>query len=65
MKKNDYDIISSRLHYDPAIKISKVEFLNDNDQICMNFKNGDALKLRIHFACERIVENPFFCSIYM
>jgi ABC-type polysaccharide/polyol phosphate transport system ATPase subunit len=59
-KKSGYDTMGSQLHYDPKVKISKVEFLDNNDQICTNFKVGDYFKLRIHFDCTRIVKNPIF-----
>lgn len=59
-EKSGYGTIGSQLHYDPAIKISRVEFLNNNDQICTNYKVGDYFKLRIHFDCKRIVKNPIF-----
>ena len=59
-RKSGYDTIGSQLHYDPAVRILKVEFLDNNDQIFTNYKVGDYFKLRIHFACKRIVKNPIF-----
>ena len=59
-EKSGYDTVGSQLHYDPAVKISKVEFLDKNDQICTNYEVGDYFKLRIHFDCKRIVKNPIF-----
>ncbi len=59
-EKNSFDKIGSQLHYDPRIEISKVEFLDKNNQICTNFKVGDYFKLRVHFACRRTVKNPIF-----
>jgi len=59
-RKSGYDTIGSQLHYDPAVRISKVEFLDNNDQIFTSYKVGDYFKLRIHFACRRIVKNPIF-----
>ena len=64
-EKSGYDTIGSQLNYDPATRILKAEFLNNNDQICTNYKVGDYFKLRIHFDCKRIVKNPIFTvSIY-
>jgi lipopolysaccharide transport system ATP-binding protein len=49
-------IVSSDL----KVKISKVEFLDKNDQSCSNYNVGDYFKLRIHFSCTRTVNNPIF-----
>ena len=59
-EKSDCSMRGRQLHYDPAAKISKVEFLDNNGRICTNYKVGDYFKLRIHFACRRIVKNPIF-----
>ncbi len=59
-KKSGYDATGSQLNYDPAVAISKVEFLDNNNQICKNYKVADYFKLRIHFNCRRIVKNPIF-----
>lgn len=58
--KSDYDAIGSQLNYDPAARILKIEFLDNNDQIRNNFKVGDDFKLRIYFNCKRIVKKPIF-----
>jgi len=53
------------LNYDNAIKITKVEFLNDHNKKSKNFKVGGSFKLRIHFNCKRNVIEPIFTvSIY-
>lgn len=59
-KESSYDTIGSQLNYDPAVRILKVEFLDNNDQICTNYKVADYFKLRIHFDCKRIVKTPIF-----
>jgi len=59
-KNSGYGTMRNQFHYDPLIRISKVEFLDYNNQICKNYKVGDFFKLRIHFICRRIVENPIF-----
>ena len=59
-EKSGYDAIGSQLHYDPAVKIIKAEFLDNDDRICTNFKIGDYFKLRIHFTCARTVKSPIF-----
>jgi len=59
-EKSSYDIIRNQLHYDSKVEISKVEFLDKNNQICTNFKVGDYFKLRVHFVCKRAVQNPIF-----
>ena len=59
-EKSGYGTMVSQLHYDPAVEISKVEFLDNDDRICTNYKVGNDFKLRIHFDCTRIVKNPIF-----
>ena len=64
-KKSRDDVIVSKLSYDSATKISKVEFLDKNEHIRANYKVGDYFILRIHFDCKRIVKDPVFTvSIY-
>lgn len=46
--------------HDSKARISKVEFLNNNNQICSKYKVGSYFKIRIHFRCNRIVEKPIF-----
>lgn len=59
-KKTGYDTMGSQLHYDPEVKISKVEFLDNDNRVCTHYKVGDVLGLRIHFACRRRINNPIF-----
>ena len=59
-KKSDYGSGNNQIHYDPLVKMSKVELLNSGNKICTNYEIGDLLKLRIHFNCKRIVKNPIF-----
>ena len=59
-KESSYIKTGKQLHYDPSAKISRVEFLNKNDNRCENFKVGDYFKIRINFACRRTVKNPIF-----
>jgi lipopolysaccharide transport system ATP-binding protein len=59
-EKSAYDGMSKNLRYDSKVKISKVEFLDENDQISTNYKIGDHFRLRIHFNCARTVDNPIF-----
>lgn len=58
--KMDCNLVGNRHHYDLATDISKVEFLDNNDQIRTSYKVGDYFKLRIHFDCRRTVNNPIF-----
>lgn len=59
-EKSDYSPTGKRFNCDPAVKISKVEFLDNNHQVRTNYKVGDSFKLRIHFDCKRIIKNPVF-----
>jgi len=59
-KKTGYDAMGSQLHYDPAVKIIKAEFLDNDDTICTHFEVGDYFKLRIYFTCTRTVKSPIF-----
>ena len=64
-KKSGYGTTGKELHYDPSAKIVKGEFLDNNNRICTDFKVGDYFKLRIHYDCRRIIEDPIFTvSIY-
>lgn len=59
-KKNNYEGMGQKFNYDPSVKITKVEFLDNNDKICTTFNVGDYFKLRIHLDCRRKVKNPIF-----
>lgn len=59
-KKNQFNVGGRRLNYDPSVKISKVEFLDSNNQIRKSFKVGEHFKIRIHFKCVRTVKKPVF-----
>lgn len=59
-KKSSYEEIGQKFNYDPSAKISKVEFLDKDGQVCTNFKVGDYFKLRIHFDSKRTVKKPIF-----
>lgn len=61
-EKSDYSTMGRKINYDPEVIISKVEFLDNNDRICTNFKVGDYFKLRVHFNCRRVVKNPIFTT---
>jgi len=58
--KSDKFIKGKRYHYDSEANISGVEFLNNHEQKCTNFKVGDYFKLRIYFNCRRPVKKPIF-----
>ncbi len=58
--KNNNNIEKKKLIYDQKARISKVEFLDNNNKICTNYKVGSYFKMRIHFSCTRIVRNPIF-----
>jgi len=59
-EKNPLAEVGNRWQNDSAVEISKVEFLDSNDQIRTDFKVGEPFKLRIGFACRRTVKNPVF-----
>lgn len=64
MKKDsanaDKEVFNNKLNYDADAKITKVEFLDGNDQICREFKVGEIIKVRIHFDCKRVINKPIF-----
>jgi lipopolysaccharide transport system ATP-binding protein len=60
ISESAYEGMNKNVYYDPKARISKVEFLDINDQICTNHKIGDHFKLRIHFNCMRAVNEPIF-----
>lgn len=69
---NDYEYVSTKdfqlggdagaacLNYDAKARVTKVEFLDRDDQPTQVFESGDRFKARIHVDCEREVENPIF-----
>jgi lipopolysaccharide transport system ATP-binding protein len=58
--KSSNFIKGKQYRYDSEVNISKIEFLNNQEQKCANFKVGDYFKLRIYFNCKRIVKNAIF-----
>ncbi len=58
--RDHYTDTGIQLNFDPAIRVTKIEFLNANDRNCNIFNIGDYFKLRIHFDCMRTLTNPIF-----
>ena len=50
----------THINTDPLTLITKVELLNQNDEVTENFESGGFFKLRIFFDCKRKVEKPIF-----
>ena len=59
-RREHFDMGGQKFNFDKDIKISKVDFMNENDEVCMNYKVDDYFKLRIYFECKRMVEHPIF-----
>jgi len=58
--RNNYRDNGIQLNSDPAIRVTKIEFLDANDKNCNIFNIGDYFKLRIRFNCMRTLRNPIF-----
>lgn len=69
MKKDavntDKEGIGNKLNYDPYARITKVEFLDGQNQICDEYNTGEIFKIRIHFDCKRIINKPIFSVTFI
>lgn len=64
MKKDSQDNQGMGVHInnDSLIGITKVEFLNKENESVNHFKVGDFFKMRIRFDCKRKLKNPIFTA---
>jgi lipopolysaccharide transport system ATP-binding protein len=52
--------VGTHITNDKDTVITKVEFLNANDEVVSKYKVGDYFKARIHYDCKREVKHPVF-----
>jgi lipopolysaccharide transport system ATP-binding protein len=59
-EKDEDGSMGSIINTDPKVRISKVEFLDSNNQTQSEYKVGEPFNIRIHYRADRKVNKPIF-----